>query len=195
MTVCNMSIEAGPEPAWSHPTRRPSRTWRGAGSRPRAQPGSEPSAVAGAALRRGCDLRPRARGRRRASSPAGDVGHEPEHGRPVTGQVPIPADIADPDDRSSVERALAYMGLEPGTRSRTSGSIASSSGRARTRGSRTCARRGGRAGRRVHPVRAGDGRPGLGEREARGRRRRGSTGSSRTPASSGARRAARCASA
>ena len=34
---------------------------------------------------------------------------------PVTGRVPDPADIADPDDRASVERALAYMGLEPGT--------------------------------------------------------------------------------
>ena len=29
--------------------------------------------------------------------------------------MPDPADIADPDQRRAVERALAYMGLEPGT--------------------------------------------------------------------------------
>ncbi|MBI4171442.1 MAG: 3-isopropylmalate dehydratase large subunit, partial [Actinobacteria bacterium] len=34
---------------------------------------------------------------------------------PVTGRVPDPADCADPDDRAAAERALAYMGLRPGT--------------------------------------------------------------------------------
>jgi 3-isopropylmalate/(R)-2-methylmalate dehydratase large subunit len=34
---------------------------------------------------------------------------------PVTGRVPDPADIADPEERAAVERALAYMALEPGT--------------------------------------------------------------------------------
>jgi 3-isopropylmalate/(R)-2-methylmalate dehydratase large subunit len=34
---------------------------------------------------------------------------------PVGGVVPDPADFADPDDRAAVERALAYMDLEPGT--------------------------------------------------------------------------------
>ena len=34
---------------------------------------------------------------------------------PVTGSVPDPADLDDPDDRTSAERALAYMGLRPGT--------------------------------------------------------------------------------
>ena len=34
---------------------------------------------------------------------------------PVTGRVPDPADFDDPDDRAMVERALAYMALEPGT--------------------------------------------------------------------------------
>ena len=29
--------------------------------------------------------------------------------------VPDPADYADPDERDAVERALAYMALEPGT--------------------------------------------------------------------------------
>jgi 3-isopropylmalate/(R)-2-methylmalate dehydratase large subunit len=34
---------------------------------------------------------------------------------PVTGRVPDPAGIADADERASVERALTYMALEPGT--------------------------------------------------------------------------------
>jgi 3-isopropylmalate/(R)-2-methylmalate dehydratase large subunit len=34
---------------------------------------------------------------------------------PVTGRVPDPAGFDDPDDRDAAERALAYMGLEPGT--------------------------------------------------------------------------------
>jgi 3-isopropylmalate/(R)-2-methylmalate dehydratase large subunit len=34
---------------------------------------------------------------------------------PVTGRVPDPADLADPTDREAAERALAYMGLRPGT--------------------------------------------------------------------------------
>jgi 3-isopropylmalate/(R)-2-methylmalate dehydratase large subunit len=34
---------------------------------------------------------------------------------PLDGVVPDPADFADPDDRDSAERALAYMALAPGT--------------------------------------------------------------------------------
>lgn len=34
---------------------------------------------------------------------------------PVTGAVPDPASLDDPDDRLAAERALAYMGLRPGT--------------------------------------------------------------------------------
>ncbi len=34
---------------------------------------------------------------------------------PVTGRVPDPADLDDPDDRIAAERALAYMDLRPGT--------------------------------------------------------------------------------
>ena len=33
----------------------------------------------------------------------------------VTGRVPDPADFADADKRLAAERALTYMGLEPGT--------------------------------------------------------------------------------
>jgi 3-isopropylmalate/(R)-2-methylmalate dehydratase large subunit len=34
---------------------------------------------------------------------------------PVTGRVPDPASLDDPDDRLATERALDYMGLRPGT--------------------------------------------------------------------------------
>jgi 3-isopropylmalate/(R)-2-methylmalate dehydratase large subunit len=34
---------------------------------------------------------------------------------PVTGTVPDPSELADADDREAAERALAYMGLQPGT--------------------------------------------------------------------------------
>ena len=34
---------------------------------------------------------------------------------PVTGTVPDPASLADPDDRAAAERALEYMGLQAGT--------------------------------------------------------------------------------
>ena len=34
---------------------------------------------------------------------------------PITGRVPNPADFADESDRRSIERALEYMGLQPGT--------------------------------------------------------------------------------
>ncbi len=40
---------------------------------------------------------------------------------PVTGTVPDPASFDDPDDRIAAERALAYMDLRAGQRSRTSG--------------------------------------------------------------------------
>jgi 3-isopropylmalate/(R)-2-methylmalate dehydratase large subunit len=41
-------------------------------------------------------------------------GTSPEMVQPVNGRVPVPAEIDDPVRRSSTERALAYMGLEPG---------------------------------------------------------------------------------
>jgi 3-isopropylmalate/(R)-2-methylmalate dehydratase large subunit len=34
---------------------------------------------------------------------------------PIGGVVPDPADVADDDERAAMERALAYMGLDPGT--------------------------------------------------------------------------------
>jgi 3-isopropylmalate/(R)-2-methylmalate dehydratase large subunit len=42
-------------------------------------------------------------------------GTNPEMVAPVHGRVPDPSSFSDSEQRSSVERALAYMGLEPGT--------------------------------------------------------------------------------
>ena len=61
---------------------------------------------------------------------------------PIDGRVPDPAEYADPADREAVERALALHGSRAGNRDRGHrASTASSSARARTRASRTCARR------------------------------------------------------
>jgi 3-isopropylmalate/(R)-2-methylmalate dehydratase large subunit len=42
-------------------------------------------------------------------------GTSPEDGGPISGSVPDPAGVGDPVRRASLERALAYMGLAPGT--------------------------------------------------------------------------------
>jgi 3-isopropylmalate/(R)-2-methylmalate dehydratase large subunit len=42
-------------------------------------------------------------------------GTSPQDALPITGRVPDPAAVGDAARRSSMERALAYMGLEPGT--------------------------------------------------------------------------------
>jgi len=43
-------------------------------------------------------------------------GTNPGQGLPLSASVPDPAAIEDPDERSAAERALQYMGLEPGTK-------------------------------------------------------------------------------
>ena len=58
---------------------------------------------------------------------------------PVGGRVPDPADFADPDERAAVERALEYMALSRGRRSRRFRSTVYSSARARTPASRISA--------------------------------------------------------
>ena len=73
--------------------------------------------------------------------PAGDVGTNPGMVVPVTGSVPDPATFADPDDQVAGARRSSTWASAPGSRSRRSGSTASSSARARTRGSRICVRR------------------------------------------------------
>lgn len=43
-------------------------------------------------------------------------GNSPEDVLPITGVVPSPADATSADNKASIERALDYMGLEPGTK-------------------------------------------------------------------------------
>lgn len=43
-------------------------------------------------------------------------GNSPEDVLPITGIVPSPTDAKDADNKASIERALDYMGLEPGTK-------------------------------------------------------------------------------
>ena len=50
-----------------------------------------------------------------ALEPQVSWGTNPGMVAPVGGAVPDPADLDDPDERAAVERALAYMALEPGT--------------------------------------------------------------------------------
>ena len=42
-------------------------------------------------------------------------GNSPEDATPVTGHIPSPSTAADPTKKASMERALAYMDLKPGT--------------------------------------------------------------------------------
>ena len=41
-------------------------------------------------------------------------GTSPEQAIPLSGKTPVPGEIADPVKRTAAERALDYMGLEPG---------------------------------------------------------------------------------
>ncbi len=115
MTVCNMSIEAGAragmiapdETTFAYLEGRPfaprGERWRQALAYWRTLP-TDPGAV----FDREVTLD--------ASEVAPTVtwGTSPEDALPITAEVPDPARIGDPARRQSAERALAYMGLEPG---------------------------------------------------------------------------------
>ena len=115
MTVCNMSIEAGARAGMIGPDET---TFEYLEERP--------AAPAGAAWERALDD-----WRTLASDPDAAYDSEveidleqlvpqvtwgttPEMVVPVTGIVPDPADFDQPDKREAAERALTYMGLEPG---------------------------------------------------------------------------------
>ena len=170
MTICNMTIEGGGRAGMIAPDE----TTFEYVERPPGRPGGlrrRGRALARAAHRRRRELRHRGRDRRRGALADGHLGHDPGHGRRGHRRGARPAALDGPVDRETAERALAYMALEPGhaddARSR---STASSSARARTRGSRTCARppRWSTAARSPRAVR-GDGRPGLAAGEGAGR--------------------------
>ena len=116
MTVCNMSIEAGARAGMIAPDDTTFGYLEG-----------RPAAPKGAAWERALD-----RWRDLASdddavfdsevaidvsrlAPQVSWGTTPAMVAPVDGRVPDPDDFGDPDERAAVERALAYMNLEPGT--------------------------------------------------------------------------------
>jgi 3-isopropylmalate/(R)-2-methylmalate dehydratase large subunit len=116
MTICNMSIEAGAragliapdETTFAYLEGRPGSpsgaAWERALDRWRALP-SDPDAVYDSEVE--IDVA--------SLAPQVTWGTNPGMVVPVTGRVPDPAECADPDDRAAAERALAYMGLRPGT--------------------------------------------------------------------------------
>ena len=195
MTICNMSIEAGARAGMIAPDETTFAYLKG---RDRRTAGADWDAAlqAGATLRTDDDAVFDTEVDLDATtlSPFVTWGTNPGQGLPLSAAVPDPQDIADETERAAAERALAYMGLEPGTPLRDSRrSTPSSSARARTDASRTCAlpppsSRGARSPTACAssscPARLGCGcRP----------RPRGSTRSSPRPAPSGAWPAARCA--
>jgi len=115
MTICNMTIEGGGRAGMIAPDETTFEYIRG---RPGA-PGDFDAAVErwrrlptgeGASFDREIEID--------ASelSPMVTWGTTPGMVVEVTGQVPDPARLDSPADRETAERALAYMGLEPGTR-------------------------------------------------------------------------------
>ena len=117
MTVCNMSIEAGARAGLVAPDETTHRYLRG---RPRAPQGeawdraldywrtlpTDPGAV--------FDREVTIDGS--ALTPFVTWGTNPGQAAPLNSAVPDPASLPDETARASAERALTYMGLEPGTR-------------------------------------------------------------------------------
>jgi 3-isopropylmalate/(R)-2-methylmalate dehydratase large subunit len=116
MTVCNMSIEWGAragliapdDTTFAYLEGRPrapqGAAWERALDRWRALPSDD-----------GAEYDERVEIDVTALAPQVTWGTNPGMVVPVTGKVPDPSDLADPDDRAAAERALDYMGLRPGT--------------------------------------------------------------------------------
>ena len=116
MTICNMSIEAGARAGMIAPDETTFAYLEG-------RPGAPTGADWERALERWRTLRTDddAVFDREVEIDVSELepqvswGTNPGMVAPVGGAVPDPADYADSDERAAVERALAYMALEPGT--------------------------------------------------------------------------------
>ncbi|HMA46207.1 MAG TPA: 3-isopropylmalate dehydratase large subunit [Frankiaceae bacterium] len=116
MTVCNMSIEAGARAGMIAPDGT---TYAYLSGRPHAPTGADWQAACaywetlrtddGAAFDREVTLDAA------SLEPYVTWGTNPGQGAPLSGRVPDPGEHTDPAARAGVERALAYMGLAPGT--------------------------------------------------------------------------------
>jgi 3-isopropylmalate/(R)-2-methylmalate dehydratase large subunit len=114
MTVCNMSIEAGARAGMIAPDEKTLDYLRG---RPHAPDDWEAAAGYWRTLATDEDATFDREVVIDASelSPFVTWGTNPGQGAPLSAAVPDPATFADPTKRASAERALAYMGLAPGT--------------------------------------------------------------------------------
>lgn len=116
MTICNMSIEAGARAGLIAPDDT---TFAYLEGRPLAPAGSAWNRAV--AHWRTLASDPQARYDREVKLNAGSVepqvtwGTSPEAVVPISGRVPSPADEPDETRRRSMEQALSYMGLAPGT--------------------------------------------------------------------------------
>lgn len=116
MTVCNMSIEAGARAGMIAPDAT---TFAYLESRPFAPRGREWERAL--AYWQSLPTDPGAAYNKTVVIDAGTMepyvtwGTRPDQVAPITGRVPDPASLARPEDRAAAERALQYMGLEPGT--------------------------------------------------------------------------------
>lgn len=117
MTVCNMSIEAGARAGLIAPDEK---TFAYIKGRPMAPTAEQWDAAV--AYWKGFSSDEGAVYDREITLYAKDIapqvtwGTSPENVLPITGEVPNPADIADTQQRESVQRALDYMGLTAGTK-------------------------------------------------------------------------------
>ncbi|MEE8200465.1 MAG: 3-isopropylmalate dehydratase large subunit [Candidatus Acidoferrales bacterium] len=117
MTVCNMSIEGGARAGMVAPDEKTFAYLEGRPFVPRDQDFREAverwktwASDPGATYDRVVELRAE------AIAPQVTWGTNPGMVTEVTGKVPDPSEFADVVERRAVERALAYMGLTPGTR-------------------------------------------------------------------------------
>jgi 3-isopropylmalate/(R)-2-methylmalate dehydratase large subunit len=116
MTICNMSIEAGARAGMVAPDETTFAYLKG---RPHAPQGADWDAAL--AYWRTLRTEPGAAFDREVVldaatlSPFVTWGTNPGHGVPLSGRVPDPATMTDPNQRSAAESALAYMGLRAGT--------------------------------------------------------------------------------
>ncbi len=116
MTICNMSIEAGARAGMIAPDETTFEYLKG---RPHAPEGADWDAAVEywKTLRSDDDAVFDAEVTLNATDlePFVTWGTNPGQGLPLSGRVPNPADIGDESERVAAERALEYMGLEPGT--------------------------------------------------------------------------------
>jgi 3-isopropylmalate/(R)-2-methylmalate dehydratase large subunit len=116
LTVCNMSIEAGARAGMVAPDDT---TYAYLEGRPFAPQGQMWDRAV--AFWRTLPSDPGAAFDREVALEAADIapmvtwGTSPEDAAPITGAVPDPAQAASAERRDAIGRALAYMGLEPGT--------------------------------------------------------------------------------